>query len=289
MSGPAALVVGYSWEDGAPVLRIRRDQPGVWRLEGSVCFRVRPGRRCTGYGGVDGFHPCPERASLAGGHRCDACAARDAFRVCMICDGFRCGRLSPAVERHCRRTRVLYLACFGADALKVGTAIHPRRDQRIVEQGPLAAARVAMGDGRIIKQMETTLSRAGFTETMRRSRKLALLDGGMDAEEATSRVRTAAAELRDVIPRAMHVLLHPPEFVRMPPLAVESRQIRVNALPIQEGTVIEGQVVGAVGHVLFLQDDAGKFALDLGSLKGRVLEPDPDGPRRRPTVQLGLF
>jgi hypothetical protein len=44
-----------------------------------------------------------------------------------------------------------------------------------------------------------------------------------------------------------------------------------------------------VGHVLFLDDGVGRFALDLGALRGRVVEFDPVGPKRKPRVQLGLF
>jgi len=53
--------------------------------------------------------------------------------------------------------------------------------------------------------------------------------------------------------------------------------------------VAEGSVVGAVGHVLFVEDETGCFALDLGALKARVLEFEPQGPKKRPVVQLGLF
>lgn len=280
------LVVGHTWVDGGPVLRL---EGGTWPLEGQVSFVVLAGRHCIGHGTPSGRAPCSEQATLATGTQCSTCQSRDAFRVCVICDGHRCPRLSGPVEAFCRRERVLYLACFGAERLKVGTAVIRRQSQRIVEQGPLAASRVARGDGRAIKQLETALSRQGFTESMSRSRKLALLDGSMEATEAEARVAAAAAELPDLVPAELRVLLHEPEVVAMPELAVAARSFRVNPLPLQDGRLVEGRVVGAVGHVVFLEDDAGRFAVDLGALRGRRIDREPGGCQKRPTVQLGLF
>ncbi len=191
--------------------------------------------------------------------------------------------------RYCRSDHHLYLACFGDDSLKVGTASHPRRDQRIVEQGPLAAARVAQAPGPRIKQMEHLLVEAGFTETMRRTRKTVLLRGSMTSEEAHRRVAEAVRSLSDVLPPDHHASLHPPVFVQQPELAVRSRSLAVNELLVEDDRVIEGEVAGAVGHVLFLRDADGCFALDLGGLRARWIEWDPAGPRKRPQAQLGLF
>ncbi len=287
------LVTGYTWVDGGVSLRVRAPPEGevvLRALSGRLSFRVLADRWCVGHSADGHFVPCPDRARLTGGTQCENCQADDDFRACLICDGFRCPRLSPPAESRCRQERHIYLACFGPGPLKVGTAVHHRRQQRIVEQGPLAAARVAHGDGRLIKQLEHLLAQEGFTESMRRSKKLALLDGGMDVAAAESRIREAASKLHDQVPREYHPLLHPPEMVEQPPLAVASRALyRVNQLPVEEDTVIEGVVVGAVGHVVFLEDEAGRFALDLGELKARLLEPDPQGPKRKPQVQLGLF
>jgi len=193
------------------------------------------------------------------------------------------------MERYCRQTHHLYLACFGGDFLKVGTASDGRRDQRIIEQGPLAAARVAAAPGPVIKQMEAQLVRAGFDEAVSRSRKMALLRSSMSREEAEARVREAVARLPEQLSSDLRGPLHRPQFVAIPELARRSRGLPVNALPVHPGTVIEGQVVGAVGHVLFVDDGDGRFALDLGALVGRIVEFDPSGPKVRPQVQLGLF
>lgn len=286
------LVLGYTWSGGQVVLRLREDGGGPLAerpLGEHLVFEVLEGKRCTGLMDDSGPLPCPDSAEVTRGLQCDACQSRDAFRPCMMCDGFRCPRLGPGMRRYCRQRHHLYLACFGDETIKVGTASEPRRRQRIVEQGPLAAARVAKAEGPRIKQMEHLLSAEGFTENMRRSRKTALLRGHMTEVRARDLIIEAWRQLRPALPREYHALVHAPDFVQQPELAVRSRGLQVNPLPVQEGRVYDGAVVGAVGHVVFLEDDDGQFALDVGELKGRRITFAPQGPGKKASVQLGLF
>ncbi len=287
-----SLVLGYGWTDERPFLRVRdafAEEGRVVPLEGHFRALVTGPRRCTGYHDGEVSHPCPSRRTVQRGTSCPSCQALDGFRPCMICDGTRCPRLSPAMRRYCRQDHHLYLACFGDATIKVGTASHPRRIRRIVEQGPLFAARVAQAEGPIIKQIERALSQGPFTETMRRSRKTALLSGTMSMEEARDLVLEAAAHLQEELPGWMHPYLHPPQPVPQPPYAVASRTLSVQPLEQIDEVVLEGEVVGAVGHVVFLDDGDGVFALDLGALKGRMLDWEPGEEAKKPVVQLGLF
>lgn len=288
----APLAAGFTWTDGAVALQLWTGLPPrlTWRpIHTSLSFRVVPGRFCTGWHDGTLRQACPDGAELTRGTACDACVRRDAMRPCITCDGFRCPRLSPEVAGYCRQQHHLYLACFGDRTIKVGTASDGRRLQRVIEQGPLAAAIVARGEGPLIKQMEALLSQAGFSETMRRSRKTALIRGTMSERTATDLVLEAAADLRGELPELYHRCLHPPDLVQQPPLARRSRGLVVNELRVEDDRVVEGRVVGAIGHIVFLDDADGRFALDLGELKGRRLAFDPTGPRRRAQAQLGLF
>lgn len=284
----SGLVVGYTWRDGEPHLRLRTHVGLVAHaLGGVVGIYVTGARRCIGHHD-GGPRPCPRDAEPVG-RQCDECKRRDRLRPCMTCNGFRCPRLDEASAARCRSRHHLYLACFGERQLKVGTAVDARRDARIIEQGPLAAARVASGAGPEVKQMEHLLARRGFTEAMRRSRKTMLLGSAMEPREAERLVLAAAARLPELLPQRLHALLHPPLLVEQPELAVRSRKLPVLPQPVQPGTQILGRVAGAVGHTLFVEDDDGVFAVDLGELVGRIVEFDPRRRARRPEVQLGLF
>jgi hypothetical protein len=290
--GERALVVGFTWVPVGVRLHAWTGDPLALQgreLTGTVCFRVLPGRFCTGWHDGETRRPCPEGAPASRGSLCDTCFRRDAFGPCMRCDGFRCPRLSPEMTTWCRQTHHLYLACFGDDTIKVAAASDARQDQRVVEQGPLAAARVAAAEGPRIKQMEHLLAEAGFSETMRRARKTVLIQGAMTEDTARTLVLEAAEELTDVLPVEYHALLHPPVLVPQPELARRSRRLTVNELRVEDDRVVEGEVVGAVGHLVFVADSDGRFALDVGELKGRWIEWDPTGPRKRARAQLGLF
>lgn len=193
------------------------------------------------------------------------------------------------MRESCNRTYHLYLACFGSERLKVGTASHVRRDQRVIEQGPLAAVRVARGRGPRIKQVEHLLaSQDDFVEAMRRQQKTRLLGSGMTVERGRALVMSVAASLRDRVAPEYHDLLCDPVLVQMPPLSEKARGWQVVELPVADDVLVAGTVVGAIGHLLFVDEADGRFAVDLGELKARVIELEPKGGRK-PTVQLGLF
>ena len=286
-------VLGYTWTDGVPTLRLRASGSATAtakKLQGKLHFKVLPGPRCIGFFEEGGLKPCPHKASVKR-HQCDDCISKDKFRPCMTCNGFRCPRLTPAMKRHCVAPHTLYLACFGQPTLKVGTTSAKRGEQRIVEQGPLGAARIALGPGPMIKQMEHILvsGTGDFVEIMRRHKKMALLASSMKADEARRLITAAFENLPHQLPVQYHGLLHEPKWVWAPSIALESRGLPVNPLPLQDDVHIRGEIAGAVGHVVFLKDEDGRFALDLGALKGRRLLFDPKDEGRKPVVQLGMF
>lgn len=286
------LVTGYTWSEGAVLVYVRqrgRMASTPCELTGRVCFRITDERRCVGFYGEDGLEGCPDGRRLSSGSQCPSCVGRDRFRACMICDGSRCPPGPSDLRARCDAPHILYLACFGDETIKVGTAALHRRRARVVEQGPLAAVRIARADGPSIKRMERLLSKDEFVEVMRRAKKTELLGSRMTEEEARTLVLDAASRVPSILPPEYQHFLHPPEIVEPPAYARASRGRSVRELPVQAGTVIEGSVVGAVGHVLFVEDETGCFALDLGALKARVLDFEPQGPKKRPVVQLGLF
>jgi hypothetical protein len=298
------LITGHGWQDGFPVLRSRLDRGrGADRTialhpEREPLSLAVGARHCIGYREGRQRMACPHSADLSdrSGKQCATCQQRDTFRPCLICDGFRCPKLVPSAYRSCTQTHHLYLASFGGPEVKVGTASHPRRDARLVDQGPLYAIRVARGEGPRIKQLEHIAStRTLAVEGMRRSRKLALLRGAVEDTDVQAAVLDVLSDLRSVCGAAYggvyDDLFVPPEVVVLPPFARETRAALAHEseLPVEEGRRIEGRIVGAVGHVAVLEEPAGRVLLDLGDLVGRRVTLNPGPDVRRSSVQLGLF
>lgn len=290
---PGLHVIGYAWGPERPELRLRTVfgepvEPMV--LEGDVALGIGV-RCCIGHRAGDERVPCPTRRRIDKGRQCDACLAADTFAPCMRCDGSRCPPLHPAARRSCRSTHHLYLADFGGPVLKVGTAADARRDARLHDQGPIAALRVASGPGPQIKQIERFAStHTELVEAFRRSRKLALLRSRMQREEAIERLLDALADLRDAGP-PHEELFGMPQQVRMPALAEQTRR-RIDhqtELPVEEGRVVRGRVLGAIGSVVLLEQDGHQHLLELGDLVGHAIDPSPPDDLPPPVMQLGLF
>ncbi|MCA9569529.1 MAG: hypothetical protein KC656_16900, partial [Myxococcales bacterium] len=125
----------------------------------------------------------------------------------------------------------------------------------------------------------------------RRSQKLTFLAAGGRVVEARQRVHDAMLEARGLLRHAYGDELHDVQWFDAPDLAARSRDLAAGRteLPVTEGALIDGRVVGAVGPIALVDDDAGRFLLDLGELVGRRVDPEPPARLRRPTVQLGLF
>lgn len=286
-------VIGYAWRDNQVFLEVQdltsNASTTFIPIEETFIFKKTGQQQCIGWIDFENKErqPCPDMASV---QQCDACQQREGFLPCVICNGFNCPTLKPAIEAYCQRPHSLYLACFGSDRVKVGTASEGRKYVRLHEQGPLAAMFIAKASGPLIKQMETIISRMGYTETMRRSTKQKLLTSGMTEHEARQNLIDA---LKDIIPRLpvqYEMYLHEPQHVKVPPRSLAAR--RFNELDILKPAVnriVGGKVAAASGSFVVFQDDVGAMSLDLAELRSWVIEIDPHGQPAKRTKQLSMF
>ncbi|MFT7621349.1 MAG: hypothetical protein ACI9WU_000510 [Myxococcota bacterium] len=280
-------VVGYGWRDGSPELRLRDRDPIA--IQGDLAFSLVDKRHCIGWrdrtGPASQLRPCPTLDDTSG-VQCGSCSRREGFWACMTCDGFECPALQPSMLDYCRGEHVLYLACFGGNSVKVGTASGPRRVARLIEQGPLAAGHIARAPGPVIKQMEALAVRAGLVEAVRRSRKWQEYQSRATQAEGRRRIERAYRMVLDRLPEHYHEHLHAPDWVPLEagPQGLHNTQM----IRIEPGDKVAGRVLGARGHVVILDDGAGPFAVDLAAFRSWYLDLDPaagSGPVR----QLGLF
>ncbi|MCI0712425.1 MAG: DUF2797 domain-containing protein [Chloroflexi bacterium] len=286
-------VIGYTWKDERIFLEVCELTSNATTtfipIEEAFIFKKTQQRRCIGWIDFENKErqPCPDLATVK---QCDFCKQREGFLPCVMCNGFDCPPLKPSVEAYCQRPHSLYLACFGSDRVKVGTASEGRKYVRLHEQGPLAAMLVAKASGPLIKQMEAIISRMGYTEAMRTSTKQKLLTSGMTENEAKQHLLKALEDILSRIPVQYETYFQEPEHVKIPPLALAARQFReLEALKPEVDQILGGHVVAASGNFLVFQDNVGAMTLDLSALRSWVIEMNPDGQPAKRTKQLSLF
>lgn len=287
-------VIGYTWRKDGIYLLVREPRPGSpgqeLKLNGEVYLRKINDRRCVGW--IDftrlELMPCPDNTRSI--TQCESCKQREGFIQCVMCNGFSCPPLKPSVQEYCRQEHHLYLACFGDNRVKVGTASNARKKIRIWEQGPLAAVYVASAPGPTIKQIEHVVSGLGYAEAMQRSEKKVLLTSGMEVRQAENLIVAALQDIRHKISSSYLRYFHEPESAERPRLAVMSRTFSaVDNVVADVNQIIGGQIVAASGGLLIFEDNVGPFVLDLATLKSWLIEVNPDGPRPVRNKQLSLF
>lgn len=279
--------VGLSWTQRQPRL-LALDNSGrqaeVTLALGTVLRgQVLTAPRCLGPRGAAssaaGLCPDPQGQIVRG--RCARCRARDPHLACIACDGYRCDtlRLSNDTLSYCNQPRALYLARFGGDWTKVGTALDHRVTERLDEQGPIAAMVVARGPGRAVKQAETDLA-AAVRDRVRGATRTTLLRSQRDGEaeygdlvEFWSRwTRSTAAHL--------HLAGEPQRWL---PTLSHRRARRLQPterLALTAGTQLAGVIRGVSGTAAVIEDSAGVFTVELTETFGATLLLDVTPPPR---------
>ncbi|WDF32717.1 DUF2797 domain-containing protein [Arthrobacter agilis] len=178
------LSSGVTWRSSGPVLSLHAVQedrepadapaPDLPLTPGTrVAFEVADeGRFCLGFHRVHGrddrtWVRCADQAPAERGSQCGRCFAQDDVRF--MHDFHRSGIAPAGLKRYLDQPHWLYVATFADGSTKVGTASHPRKHARLVEQGAIVAQFVAhAADGRVVRVLEDGVTRAvGLQQAVR--------------------------------------------------------------------------------------------------------------------------
>ena len=311
------LVHGVAWgtqdgppsagmpDGGSPALRLQSPAgvaSAVTLAAGTALgFRVREGLWCLGHSKVHGPQdrthvPCPDAAPAERGKQCGRCFARDDSRL--MHDFHRGGSVPPGLRSYLMQPHWLYLATFAGGATKVGTASAVRKWQRLAEQGAVRASYVAHAeDGRMVRILEDLVTRElGTVQLVRSAAKAAsLLEPRADVELSALNKQAAARtrELLDALPMGGFSTVE--EQWERPAFAEEACGLRGAAHRHPYPQDFDGgthgfavrSVSGAIALVSLPGEDSA-FVADLGSLKGRRIEPG-DYRTEVPALQDSLF
>lgn len=203
---PVSLCSGVDWRSSGPVLSLRTVPAVATVVSGEVPgavadggfgddsaqdIRLTPGTRlayevaaegryCLGFHRVHGREDrtwvrCADQAPAERGYQCARCFAQDDVRF--MHDIHRSGIAPAGLKRYLDQPHWLYVATFADGSSKVGTASHPRKRARLVEQGAVVAQFVAhAADGRIVRILEDEVTRStGLQQAVRSGTKAASL------------------------------------------------------------------------------------------------------------------
>jgi hypothetical protein len=283
------LVLGVAWSGGRPSLDLSAVDTGrrhaISLLHRRLGLRITtPGRFCTGwYGfanGSGGLHPCPDAALATTSAQCEDCALRDQFRFAH--QGHVGGYVPAALEPYLASPHWLYIATFADGISKVGTASEHRKRDRLDEQGPALASYVAYAaNGRLVREAEDAVSRElQVPQHRRRAAKVAALAAPAPAHLVAERHRETVAQAARLVthtvwgpglssrvepwvpPAAMGALAEPPPHGSWVPYPH-----RLSAG--EHGWDIEACAGPAALALTEPGEDAVRFLVDLGELKGR--------------------
>lgn len=194
------VLLGVSWNDSTPYLRLRDDDETVsqlipaagvelnYQLESSarrLCLGHVPFRSDRG-----AYHDC-RRVPEAGKRRCERCSIVEATFASNLHHAHTKGtaELDPSVRDHLQQPNRLYLAAFRDGSVKVGTTTLPRTQKRLEEQGAWMARQVAeTTNGIAVRSLEDMVTEVwSLPQAVSGSRKVkGLISPRPDAElEAT--------------------------------------------------------------------------------------------------------
>ncbi|MBG6226110.1 hypothetical protein IWX63_002697 [Arthrobacter sp. CAN_A2] len=311
---PTYLCSGVTWHEAGPALSmwavsaLRGDSDGD--DEGLRELQLTPGTRlafevtaeekyCLGFHRVHGrddrtWVRCADQAPAERGHQCGRCFAQDDVRF--MHDIHRSGIAPAGLKRYLDQPHWLYVATFADGSTKVGTASHPRKRARLVEQGAIVAQFVAYArDGRVVRVLEDEVTRTvGLPQAVRSATKAASLCAPLPPVELQHLNDGFALAARGLLGGGMGIegfeVVH--EEFEPPPswsAVLGLRGLQPYPVPLGRGRhgVTVREVLGSSALVSIDGADL-VFVADLSQLKGRRLRAG-DFSTPVPAVQEALF
>lgn len=162
-------------------------------------------KKCRGYYDLYErlYKPCPHAKDLTNSKfpQCIDCQNMGGFYKCLGCDGTECSTDFGKAIDFCNQPHVCYLAYFPNGLFKVGTAAEYRNTERLLEQGALFSIFFAKTpNGKIARQIESSVSEMGFIKSVQMSYKLKNLWFDKTPNKIISELLIKADEIKNKIP-----------------------------------------------------------------------------------------
>lgn len=222
-------------------------------------------------------------------HQCEDCRKLSCFDKCIGCDGFECRTSNDISKIFCNQKHIVYLALFGNDRIKVGTAAEYRKYSRILDQGAVASVFIAeTPTGKIARLIEHKISKLGYTLQVQSNYKINNLVIQKNKDEIKEFLEKEYEKIKTQLSIDLTKFFIKPEInycekmneINKKCLLKESPQLSLfNDKDFVENykinldySIICGNIINVVGSILIIEKDNIMNLYDLKRLEGYIIE-----------------
>ncbi len=187
------------------------------KVQGIIDIKKGKQRKCNGYYDLvtHRYIACPNFNSSESDNvkQCETCLNITGFNECLGCDGKYCRTVNSIAKKFCTQKHVVYIALFGNNKFKVGTAAEYRKYTRILEQGAIASMFIAETlDGKQARLIEHSISKLGYVLQVNSAFKMKNLIIDMDRTEIENILKEHYNNIMNGIPDVLKKYLISPEI-----------------------------------------------------------------------------
>lgn len=259
---------------------------------GYIKIKITDERKCNGYYDLLArkYKPCIKiDVEISETHQCDYCKNQSGFYECLRCDGKMCISKNPIAKEFCNQKHVVYIALFGNEKFKVGTAAEYRKYARIEEQGAIASMFIAMtSTGKIARFIESYISTLGFTLQVNSNFKINNLIIEKDKSQINEILKNKYNEIKKKMPEPLKKYLIEPEINYFENINEINKRILMKEETTQlslfndekiiktydiclKPTLIIGTIKNVVGTIVIVENQ-GIHVYDTKKIEGYIVE-----------------
>ena len=222
-------------------------------------------------------------------HQCEDCRKLSCFDKCIGCDGLECRTSNEISRKFCNQKHIVYIALFGNDRLKVGTAADYRKYSRILDQGAVASVFIAeTPTGKIARLIEHKIGKLGYTLQVQSNYKINNLVIPKNKIEIKELLENECKKIEKQLPFELTKYFIKPEINYCEHINEKNKDLLIKESPqlslfdendfVENYTInldynkIYGNIVNVVGSILVIDSENNIFLYDLKRIEGYIID-----------------
>lgn len=288
---------GIKWVKGNPyylLFDINKKKLEYVLVSGTVDITLCDKKRCNGYYDLIGrkYVQCPnffnDQSKFV--KQCEVCINKSGFSNCLGCTGFSCQSKNKVAREFCNQSHIVYIAIFGNNKFKVGTAAEYRKFARILEQGAVASMFIALTpNGKIARLIEHTISEYDFVLQVSSKYKINNLIIDKTSDEINELLLKKYELIKNKLPVSLKKYLLKPKINYFEDINEINKKLflnKYNQISLFDNTSINeyninyyltfdhvyGIIQNIVGGIIIVEKDGNYNAYDFKKIEGCIID-----------------